>query len=496
MRSLCISVSAAALLAQTAFAQPNGAGGYLALDGQNDVVTVDADFVSQTLTLEAWLNPESLHPQWTAGIVSYGGSDRSSFDFGVGPPSDPRLRFFINWNQGQKTIVGSTPLTLEEWHHVAVTYDGETARLYIDGQLDAEKLFDTEILPSGPDALFAIGDDYPGASEFLGGLFDEVRVWSVVRSEAEIQGAMMSPLTGKEPGLVAYYNLDEIAGQMVLDKSVSGRHGRLGLSLDQEDSDPVRETYTPSRMRAMRLSSSDEMEVHPITGTVDEQLSTINAGPPSSGWQVVINRHADLHQRDAFPCGQNLDKSYVDTESYLTGADEVTLDNCGSAFYRLTFSMPPIFRKPSLLGSANVDDLAVAFVNRRPASLLLRDDDVANLGQDRTTTRHRLLNWPTTDPVFEDEVPNIVVPGTNTLTFGVCSDASDMEPAGLEFEMYVQYECVADWNADGALNTTDFTAFLNDWVPKNPETDLNADGTINTQDVLVFINAYVFGCPD
>ena len=48
---------------------------------------------------------------------------------------------------------------------------------------------------------------------------------------------------------------------------------------------------------------------------------------------------------------------------------------------------------------------------------------------------------------------------------------------------------------DGDLNTADFTAFLNAWVPKDPETDLNEDGTINTQDVLVFINAYVFGCP-
>jgi hypothetical protein len=290
--------------------------------------------------------------------------------------------------------------------------------------------------------------------------------------------------------------MDAVAGQLVLDKATGGRHGRLGLSLTTEDKDPVRETYEPSRMRALRVSSDDEMELSPLSGPAEVQIAIINSGPPVGPWEEVINRHEDLHVRDSFACGENLDKPYVDTFSFLDGADEVTLDNCGSAFYRTTFSMPPVVRNAAIVGAANVDDLALAYMNRRPISLLLRSDDIQNLGLDRTTTRHRLLNWPSTDPLFEDRVPDIVVPGANTLTFGVCSDASEMEPAGLEFELYVEYECLADWNTDGQVNTADFTAFLNEWVPLDPATDLNEDGTINTQDVLVYINLYVFGCPE
>lgn len=490
------SLCAAAGLAAGAGAQPGDAGGYLSLDGVDDVVTAQGDFITEQLTIETWIYPTKLHPQWTAGLVAYGSPDASSFDFGIGPPQDPRLRFFINWNQGQKTIIGTQPVAMEQWQHVAVTYDGEVARLYINGELDAEKTFNTPILPSGDGALLAVGDDYPGASEFLGGSFDEVRLWSVARSQSDIQASMATPLTGTEAGLFVYYTFDEIIGQVVLDESRSGLHARLGLSLADESNDPVRHRYAPTRLRALRLSSSDPALVRPITGSIDQQLATINAGPPSGGWQELIHRHQDLHQRDSFPCGENLDRPYVDSTAYLDGHDEITLDNCSSAFYRVEFDMPPLFRRPTVIGTANADDLAVAFMNQRPLSLLVTEQDVTNLGADRVHTRHRLLGWPTPDPIFEDEVPNIVRPGRNSLNFGVCSDASEFEPAGLEFDVIVQYECLADWNVDGAKDTTDFTAFLNDWNAREPESDLNADGAINTQDVLAFINVWVFGCPE
>jgi hypothetical protein len=496
MRSTWISIASAALTLHAAHAQPSNGGGYLHLDGVDDAVSTPGDFVTQTLTIEAWVRPETLHPQWTAGIVTYGGEDSSSFDFGVGPPGDARLRFFINWNQGQQTIAGNQPLTMDVWQHVAVTYDGEVARLYINGQLDAEKVFDTEILPSGPNPLLAIGDDYPGVSEFLGAQIDEVRLWSVARSAAELQAAMDAPLGGDEPGLLAYYNFDEIAGGVVIDRSPNGLHARLGLSYSPEGRDPARRRYAPTRLRSISLTSREDAQLVPIGGSITQQLAIINAGPPDAGWSPVINRHDDMHVRDSFPCGQNLDLPYVYANQYLAGADEITYDNCGSAFYRVRFEMPPAFRNAIVVGAANADDLGLAFVNRRPLSLLLTQQDVDNLGQDRIHTRHHLLGWPTPDPIFEDQVPDLLNPGMNSISFGVCSDASDSEPAGMEFRAIVQYECLADWNIDGREDTTDFTAFLNDWNPRRPETDINGDGVVNTQDVLLFINVWVFGCPE
>ncbi|MFG0260170.1 MAG: LamG-like jellyroll fold domain-containing protein [Phycisphaerales bacterium JB041] len=480
----------------TAAAQPLMGGNYLEMDGTDDSVLVEGDFVYAQLTVEAWVRPTSFHPSFTAGVVTYGSRARSSFDFGIGRAADPRMRFFINYNQGQQTIGGTQPLALNEWQHLAVTYDGTTARLYLNGELDAERVLGNAILPSGPDALLAIGDDYPGSSEFIGGSFDEVRVWSVVRTESEIRDSRFTPLVGDEPGLAAYYTFDECGAQVVLDRTAGARHGSLGASFSRGSDDPARAAYAPSRERCLTLSSSDADEVRPIFGLIDEQLAHINAGPPALGWQPIVNRHADLHVRDSFTCDTDLDLPYVDTETFLAGADEVTLDNCGSAFYRVSFRMPQALENTAVYGVVNADDLGVVYVNGVPVSPHLTAADVADLGTDRVEDGKRLVGWPTADPVHEVSMPDLVAPGENELVVAVCSDAGEFEPAGVEFEFAVRYDCLADWNANGDVNTLDFTDFLNSWTAREPEADLNRDGRVNTRDITVWLNLWNFGCPE
>lgn len=480
----------------TAAAQPLMGGNYLELDGVDDSVRAAGDFVSGELTIEAWVRPVTLHPSFTAGVVTYGSRSVSSFDFGIGQTADPRMRFFINYNQGQRTIVGNQPVALNQWQHLAVTYDGETARLYIDGQLDAERVLGDAILPSGPDALLVIGDDYPGSSEYIGGSFDEIRVWNVVRTESEIQAFRFSPLVGDEPGLVAYYNFDECGSQVVLDRTAGARHGSLGASFSRGADDPMRAAYAPSRQRCITLTSSDADEVRPIIGLIDEQLAHINAGPPALGWQPIVNRHTDLHQRDSFACSEDLDLPYVDSETFLVGVDEITLDNCGSAFYRVSFVMPQALNNAAVFGAVNADDLGVVYVNGVAVSPRLTDTDVTDLGTDRVEDGKRLVGWPTADPVYEESMPDLVLPGENELVIAVCSDASDFEPAGTEFEFVVQFDCLADWDGNGDVNTLDFSDFLNAWTARDPEADLNRDGRVNTRDISVWLNLWNFGCPE
>lgn len=497
MRSGFVSVLGLTLASYAALAQPQNASNYLVLDGLDDVVTVDdAFFLTDTLTIETWINITSVHPNFAAGLVTYGSPNKSSFDFAIGPADNPVPVFFINWNQGQHTIVGNTPIPFNEWHHLAVTYDGNTASLYIDGVLDKQQVFGASILPSDTGALLAIGDDYPGASEFVGGSFDEVRIWNVTRTEAEIQATMDTPLTGAEPGLIGYYDFDEGGSQTVVDKSPHNAHGQLGFTLSPGPDDPVRTPYVPSRMRQFTLTSSDDGLVQPITGSIDDQIAVIAAGPPSIGWEALVNRHADMHIRDAFVCtGDDLAKSYVDTSTYLDTIDEVTYDNCASAFYRFDFDLPALVPFASVYGTANADDLGTAFLNNAPISPVLTINDVNTVGLDHLIGNHPVLGWPTADQLFDLDVSDTVQAGHNEIAFGVCSDASMLEPAGLEFQIVVDYECVADWNVDGTENTIDFTAYLNDWNANLPEADLNGDGTINTLDVLFWLNLWTAGCP-
>ncbi len=58
--------------------------------------------------------------------------------------------------------------------------------------------------------------------------------------------------------------------------------------------------------------------------------------------------------------------------------------------------------------------------------------------------------------------------------------------------------CGPDWNADGVINSTDVSDFINDWFADQASgtlaTDFNFDGTSNSTDVSDFINAWFGGC--
>ena len=95
--------------------------------------------------------------------------------------------------------------------HVALVVDGTTASLYFDGVLagtnvaDSPPVFglDTWILGAEAD-----GGSY--GSDSLNGVIDEVRVWSVARSEAQINCTIDWALTGAEGGLYAHWPMDEL----------------------------------------------------------------------------------------------------------------------------------------------------------------------------------------------------------------------------------------------------------------------------------------------
>ncbi|MDQ1595106.1 MAG: uncharacterized protein QOH40_1662, partial [Arthrobacter pascens] len=81
------------------------------------------------MTFAAWVRPTAAS-NW-ARIFDFG-NDTRTYAFLAQRDGDGRPRFAItrNFAGGEQTIVGSTPLPLNEWSHVAVTLDGRTGTLY------------------------------------------------------------------------------------------------------------------------------------------------------------------------------------------------------------------------------------------------------------------------------------------------------------------------------------------------------------------------------
>ena len=116
---------------------------------------------------------------------------------------------------------GKERLEFGQWYHVAITYDGESANAYVNGQLTASYPTDGSI--DSRDSVLRIGGRTKFRSFFQGQL-DEIRIWNIVRTSQEIQSTMYTTLTGTEEGLVAYWNFDDGSAA---DKTVYNNHGSL-----------------------------------------------------------------------------------------------------------------------------------------------------------------------------------------------------------------------------------------------------------------------------
>ncbi|HYG65888.1 MAG TPA: LamG domain-containing protein, partial [Thermoanaerobaculia bacterium] len=91
------------------------------------------------------------------------------------------------------------------WTHIAVTYDGAKRRHYINGELAAE-FNETGSLPTNGEPM-RIGSDVNWTNTPAGAI-DEVRLWNVARSIAQIRANLNERITTAQPGLVAVWTLD------------------------------------------------------------------------------------------------------------------------------------------------------------------------------------------------------------------------------------------------------------------------------------------------
>ncbi len=94
-------------------------------------------------------------------------------------------------------ISTTTDYSLDEWHHAAITFDEGDVKLFLDGVVAG-----TGTAPSplaGNDLSLRIGADSNGGSLFLG-LIDDVQVYNLALTEAEILKAMEGLAAGELAG--------------------------------------------------------------------------------------------------------------------------------------------------------------------------------------------------------------------------------------------------------------------------------------------------------
>jgi hypothetical protein len=216
--------------------------------GQIATVPDDAALSASTaMTLEFWVKFDSLDPgQWA--VLKDNGTVRQ-FAVGLnginspGPRRKMRAHIRAGGPGGYHTADGATDIPFDTWTHVAQTYDGSVLRLYINGQLDGSTTVNQPMVAEPVDLTF--GNNPEGFP--LGGNLDEIRLWSVARSQAGIQSTMHDALIGTEPELVGYWPLDEGTGDVAFDMTINGNNARLGTADGRDAADPIWSDDVPPR---------------------------------------------------------------------------------------------------------------------------------------------------------------------------------------------------------------------------------------------------------
>ncbi|MEM8889241.1 MAG: LamG-like jellyroll fold domain-containing protein [Bacteroidota bacterium] len=180
-------------------------GNALDFDGVDDVVSISS-ITGSLHTIEFYINSNSsLDGTGTTSLLLNFNSN--SQWVGLNSLTGALTDETISISSGGGNYSATDTDIPNGWHHVAIVSDGATYnQIYIDG-VAANMIATSAAVFSNTN--LDIGSRLTGGSGLpFGGQLEEVRIWNVSRTPAEILSTLNMELSGSETSLAAYYNFN------------------------------------------------------------------------------------------------------------------------------------------------------------------------------------------------------------------------------------------------------------------------------------------------
>ena len=211
------------------FSQSLGGGNALSFDGSDDYVYLGKLGLSSQISISTWFKTSSSKVQ---RIISSVDTDNNFFImFDPSQSQGRQFKFNVRDNEVYATKP-SSEYTDGKWHNAIGTWDGNTMKLYIDGQFVSEK--------NGVNTTIQDSDTHlstPTGSERFNGSIDETALWSKALTANEVSAIYNSSTAldvrtnagdySSSNNLVAYWKMEDGSGTTLTDVSGNSNNGAI-----------------------------------------------------------------------------------------------------------------------------------------------------------------------------------------------------------------------------------------------------------------------------
>ncbi len=143
--------------------------------------------ITNAVAMEAWVNPDNFNA-W----VSFGVKGDITYGMFINPSAYVR----IHYSGGNTLDTPNNTLKAGEWYHIVGNYDGKKVRIYVNGEIKAEK--DANIAIPANTSSYVIGGTQE-SRDWFAGILDECKLYNRGLTEEEVKKSMKGPMSSVKP---------------------------------------------------------------------------------------------------------------------------------------------------------------------------------------------------------------------------------------------------------------------------------------------------------